>query len=468
MSTAARSAALRRAALAAAAVLSLFMVARASPGGDQLNLLARGWLLAERGELVPFGNPLSSGGHFPGIAPSLAVGLPLAVWSDPRAPILLLWLLHAGAWLLLDRTLRPALSPLERAALAVVWGLGPMRLEASTVLWNPNYLPPIGVAHLALAAALRRSRPFARSFARSFGPSLALGLLLGIGAQFHPSMLLLGVLTALLWARGEIRPSWPGALAGGALALATLVPALLVAPPSGAERFGSIGYPFRGLLLVAPMLKGLLYWLRSAAIAPSRQSLRLDFGASLGADWDGAATAAILVAALVGAVSTGLVLAANLRLRRAAWQRLTAPRRSDDLRAWLVGYAAWALVAAVLVYAAAPTTPQAWQGLSLLPAACLPVVFAASWLERRLGARRALVALAAAALTALTIDGSMALGGPNYRCTGAHANTFPLRAWSPMFDDLGIHRRCPWPMGVEGAWWPDVLPEEGRAARGRR
>jgi hypothetical protein len=108
--TAAR--ALRAGCLVAAAAVSAAMVVRAQPGGDQLNLLARGWLLAERGELVVSGNPLSSGGRGPGAATSVLVGLPLELWRDHRAPVVLVWLLHAGAWLLLDRSVRGALAPL--------------------------------------------------------------------------------------------------------------------------------------------------------------------------------------------------------------------------------------------------------------------------------------------------------------------------------------------------------------------
>src|SRR5687767_1499913 len=62
---------------AAGLLLGVLMLARAQAGGDQLNLLARGWLLAARGDLVPYGNPLSNQGNGPGPLTSLVVGLPL-------------------------------------------------------------------------------------------------------------------------------------------------------------------------------------------------------------------------------------------------------------------------------------------------------------------------------------------------------------------------------------------------------
>ena len=104
-------------------LLSAAMLWRAQAGGDQLNLLTRGWLWAERGELVTYGNPLSSGGSGPGAVTSLLVGAPLFVWRDHRAPIVLIWLFHLAAFLLLDRTLAPALSP-PPAAISSPWVWG--------------------------------------------------------------------------------------------------------------------------------------------------------------------------------------------------------------------------------------------------------------------------------------------------------------------------------------------------------
>src|SRR5438046_30929 len=46
--------------------IAVLMVIRSQVGGDQLNLLARGWLLAARGQFIPFGNPMSTGGKAPG------------------------------------------------------------------------------------------------------------------------------------------------------------------------------------------------------------------------------------------------------------------------------------------------------------------------------------------------------------------------------------------------------------------
>src|SRR5436190_16312501 len=105
---------LRRGLFLAGALISLVMVLRTQEGGDQLDLLARGWRLAARGDLVPHGNPLSNGGNEPGAVTSLVVGLPLFLRMDHIAPVWVVWITHLLAWWLLDRTLARALSGRER------------------------------------------------------------------------------------------------------------------------------------------------------------------------------------------------------------------------------------------------------------------------------------------------------------------------------------------------------------------
>jgi hypothetical protein len=434
--------------------VSAALVALAQAGGDQLNLLARGWLLAAHGELVPYGNPLSSGGNAPGALSSVLVGWPLAVWSDHRAPIVLIWVLHLAAWLVLDRTLRGALTPVERAALAVVYWLNPWRVEAAGFLWNPNYLPLVGAAHLATARALA-ARP-------RFGATFVHVLALGLGAQLHPSVLLLGVLSALLWARGYVRVSWPGFAAGCAATAATLAPwlAAVAARPDLAAASGA-GFPFRGLLLVQPMLKGLSYWLRYPSLALHRESARLDFSPRLGEATDGwLAPAAGVLLAVAGVATLAFALWANLAFFRARRRSpLARPRPEEGEGGWLDGYVALALVAAVATFAASPTTPQAWQMMPFLHVAVLPVVRGVGRLAPRLGEARLVKGLAAGAALALAADLALAAGAPNFRCGGRYGVVIPLRASSPMFEEIGLQRTCPWPLDRPGGWWPDVLPE---------
>ena len=91
--------------------IALLMLARSQVGGDQLNLLARGWLLAAKGHWISYGNPMSTGGKAPGGITSLLVGLPLLLWRDHRAASALVLLFHVLAYWLLDGTLKRILSP---------------------------------------------------------------------------------------------------------------------------------------------------------------------------------------------------------------------------------------------------------------------------------------------------------------------------------------------------------------------
>ena len=449
---------LRRAAVVAGLLISLLMVVRAQAGGDQLNLLARGWLLAERGQLVPYGNPLSSGGDGPGIATTLLMAGPLAVWRDHRSPVVLIWILHLAAFTLLDRRLRAVFTPLERAAFAVVYWLNPWRLEASAFLWNPNFLYFFGALHLATAFD-QRERP-------RFGASFLHLIALGVGAQLHPAMLLLIVASLLLWRRGLVQVHWGGVAAGVAVTLALLVPWWQAVQAEPAIVAAGEGFPFRGLVWVQPLLKGLSYWLRYPSLLINKQSAIFDFTALAGAAVDRFLTPlAKGLVGISGILTLVAVLAANVdffRRRFAAGARAAFARsQGADPRRFVEDYAFWCFVAAVVVFAAAPTTPQSWQAVPLFQAAVVPVVI---WLGRRLAspasatvARRGLVAAAAAALA---VQLALVAGGPNFRCGGRGGVTFPLRASSPMFDQLGLQRTCPWTFDVANEWWPDVLPEE--------
>lgn len=449
---------LRRLAVVLGLVLSALMVVRAQAGGDQLNLLSRGWLLVERGQLIPYGNPLSSGGDGPGIATTLLIAGPLAVWRDHRAPVVLTWLLHLLAWTLLDRRLRSIFTPWERAAFAVVYWLNPWRLEASAFLWNPNFLYFFAALHFATAFD-QRTRP-------RFGASCLHLLALGVGAQLHPAMLLLIVASLLLWRRGGVHVHWGGVAAGVALTGVLLVPWWLAAASQPAIVAASTGFPFRGLIWFQPWIKGLSYWLRYPSLLINKQSAIFDFTALAGAGADRLLTPlAKGLVGVAGAATIVAVLIANVDFfrRRFAGGLRTAFARSNSVegRRFVEAYAFWSFVSAVLVFAAAPTTPQSWQAVPLFQAAVMPVVF---WLGRKLdapatadAARRGLVTAATASIAILL---ALAAGGPNFRCGGRHGVVIPLRAGSPMFEELGLQRTCPWPLNVPNEWWPDVLPAE--------
>lgn len=454
-------------ALLAGAALSLCLLSRTQVGGDQLFLLAHGWRLAAFGELLPYGNPLSGGGFDPGPATSLLVGLPLALWENHRSPALFVWATHLAAFALLGSRLRRALSPGELAAFALVYWLNPWRLSASAVLWNPNFLFLLGAIHFVTVFDQRERARFGSSFAHLVA--------LGIAAQLHPSALLLLVLSLALAATRTVRVHWPGAIAGGLVSLATLWPWLELARQRPEILPGEEGFLFRAAALVQPWIKGLSYWLRYPSLSLPQESTRVDFTAALGAGVDGwLAPTFVAFAEGVGALTVLVALAANVSLFRGGASdsglrgALALFRRRGASGAASVGerelvlrYVLFAALAAIVVVAASPTTPQSWQLLPLFHAAVLPV---ALWLGARLTSptprtrRLARQGAVAAAAVALLLTLGIAFGARNFRCGGRNALQYPLLHDSPMLEALNVQQTCPWVTNVPGGGWPADVP----------
>ncbi|HVR09408.1 MAG TPA: hypothetical protein VMW75_15270 [Thermoanaerobaculia bacterium] len=473
-------------AFAAGLVLAAVMVARSQVGGDQLNLLARGWLLAARRQMVWFGNPLSTGGKAPGGVTSLLVGLPLLLWRDHRAATALLALCHVAAYLVLDRTLVRIVTPWERLAFVVLYWLSPWQLYFGTFLWNPNYLFLGGALHLATAWRLRRGPRFAASAIHAATLALAL--------QIHPSFLLLLAASALLWWRGYLRPHAGGAALGALVGVLPLLPwawQVFTHPVLLAEVHK--GFPGRGVVYSLP--RGILYWLRYSSLSLAGRSGLFDFTEVFGAAADrrlspffraltegvGPATVVLPLlanlwlwrrwrrrlrphggppaqppAALPGAASRGERLARLLRLPRLPRLPETATGRD-----WLKGYVVLTFLAAAAIYALSPTTMMYWQGLCLFHAAVLPLTLYAGLLLRTRFAARVLAGAAAYVVLELLLALGIAFGTPDYRCRGLETVVFPLLGDSPMFHELHIQDTCPWPLGDPHGWWPDVLPRPG-------
>lgn len=435
-------------------LLSLLLALRSQVGGDQLNLLARGWLLLARGEWLPYGNPSSSGGAVPGGVTALLVAAPMLLWRHHRAAVLGLLLTQVLAFALLDRWLREALPRRERRLFSVVYWLSPWRLLLSGFLWNPGYLLLLGAVH-AWSAWRQRERA-------AFWPSFALALALGLGFQIHPSVTLLGAATMLLLLAGHTRLHWRGAAAGTAVAVATLVPWMIAVAREPKLLPVSEGFPFRGLVLVFPLVRGVLYWLRHGSLELPRAEARFDFAPELGDGW--ARPAEIFANGLVvwvGVATILVPLVANLWL----WRRLRRRGLADMLgvgqgrRAWVVGYVRVCFVAALLTYAAAPTTVMWWQGVALLHAVLLPLVLWAGTIARRRRRRRAVrVGAWSWGTCAVLIAVLIAVGGRRHRCGGDDSIVLPLRGDHPMLHDLRIFESCPFEIRPDG-WWPDVLPE---------
>ena len=236
------------------------MLARSQVAGDQLNLLARGWLLAVKGHVDLLRQPHVHGGQGAGRDHQPAGGLPLFLWRDHRAASALVLLFHVLAYLILDGALKRILSPRERVLLALFYWLNPWQLYFASFLWNPNYLYLFGAVHLWSALVQRERARFWPSFLHVAG--------LGLAFQIHASCLLLAVASLLLWWRRYFRVHWPGAILGGLVAALPLIPwAIEVTAHPAIVTEASKGFLGRGLLLVFPLVRGLLYWLRYASLS---------------------------------------------------------------------------------------------------------------------------------------------------------------------------------------------------------
>src|SRR5947209_1905773 len=397
--------------------LAVLMLVRSQVGGDQLNLLARGWLLAAKGRFIPYGNPMSTGGKSPGGITTLLVGLPLMLWRDHRAPVVLVLLFHVAAWWLLDAALRRILSPRERVLLALLYWLNPWQLFFASFLWNPNYLFLFGSLHLWSALAQRERARFWPSFLHAAGLVLAL--------QVHASVLLLAVASGLLWLRRFFRVHWGGLIAGGAVAALPLIPWAVEALSHPAivteARKGFLG---RGLISGLP--RGVGYWLRYGSLSVAWRMDDFNFSELLGGSDRWLGPGLHLLASTVLALTVLIPLIANVRLwrvrpisstwSRAVWRRRLVPGTSG--RAWVKGYVRVCFVAALIVFALPPTAAMVWQGLVLLHAAVLPVVLWAGPLARTRLAGRTIVWTRVYGVAEVVFLLAIAFGTPYYRCAG--------------------------------------------------
>ena len=249
---------------------------------------------------------------------------------------------------------------------AVLYWLNPWRLYFSGFLWNPNYLFLFGGASTSGA-------PGGSASGRASALVRCTALALGLAFQIHASVLLLAVASALLLLAAA-HCGCTGRRGGGRRGArrAPLVPWVLAARRRRRQllpvRKGFLG---RGLLLVFPLLRGLLYWLRYASLGLSENESRFDFAPELGggrAGWLRAAGGRADAAAR-RADACSLPLLANVWLWRRLRRRGCAGcRQAAAARAWVRGYAcASASPPPLVAFALAPTTIMWWQGVIAAP-----------------------------------------------------------------------------------------------------
>ena len=422
--------------LALGLALSLLMVWRSQLDGDAYNMLRNGWVLAAEGKLLPYGNPLSAavGGREPGPMTSLLVGLPLLVWHDYRAPSLLILLLHLASWIVLDRVLAAAVTRRERFLFLLIYWLAPWRLFFSGFLWNPNYLFLAGAIH-AWTAWRQRAHP-------SFWASLVHVLTLGCAVQLHPSPTLLGFASALLVVRRRMKLHWSGAIAGGLLVLAMLVPWMqaVQADPSLLPH-GSASGGRTPAKVVHNLVRGFHYWASQPSLSVPTRIAKLDFGPALGDSADRILRPLFWFLTQVLFAVTWVPFAVLLA---GAWRRRRRHRANEPLssREWLRSYATLVLLGGCIAFAISPTTVMMWQVLVTFHSAAL---LAALRLAELRGlpwgpwARRSIAVLVTGYLV---LDLAAAIAAPVYRRGGYGRVYLHHDPEDPMIRGLGIAGRC--------------------------
>ncbi|MFI5167380.1 MAG: hypothetical protein ACHQQS_12205 [Thermoanaerobaculales bacterium] len=439
-------------------VISLVMAMRSQLGGDQLNMLARGWLLAERGTWIPYGLTTSANGKAPGGLTSLLAGLPLMVWRDYRAPTLFVLLAHVVAYLLLDGALRRVLAPRERLLFALLYWLNPWRLVHSAFLWNSNWMFFFGAIHFCTAFGLRR-RP-------SFVISVLHVLVLAAALQTHPAFVILVVASALLVWRGFVRPNWAGVAVGAVLGALALVPWALAMIHHPSLIPGGKGFPLRGLIFVFPLARGVLYWLRYPSLSYGGTMDEFDFSRLLGSTDTILGPALQLLLLVLGVVSVLLPLRANAWMWRSNRHRaLLRPGPATSDRVWLHGAVAWTFVGALISYAVSPTTIMMWQGFSIMYASVLTIVLFLGALRRSRYAPRVGWLVRAVPAIFVVVLAAMTFGSPMFRRGGREAATIAVRCDHPMYSDLGVFAHTSVHVDPASPWEPDVFrsdPAQGR------
>ena len=415
--------------------LSIVMALRSQVEPDQVNQLRFGWWWVAHGVIMPHGMPTSAGGFSPGGMITLVSGIPLMIWWDFRALALSIVVINMAAFLFLERSIRPALGSRGRWLLLLLLWLGPWRMVFSSFIWPPNYALPMGLLHLATAVHMRRKSIAWATFAHV--------LLIGFGAQLHSSAALLALLSIALFATRLIKVHWGAFAAATAATLLSLIPWVRAVTADPSLIPAGAGFPFRGLTLIYPMVRGFGYTLRMASLSMPTRLTNFDFTPAFGAGTDAVLVPPMTLLAGVAHLSVLVPIWAVARLFRKAHRRHPWSQEAEGpLRGWLKGYLIVACCTAILSFAAAPTTIMYWQAQVLMVTIVLTVVIPLEAILRTRRRPALLRLLSIWALASVLLVAAITAAGPMFRQGGRKAAVAVLTAEEPLIDELGLRNHC--------------------------
>src|SRR6185503_1766404 len=129
----------------------------------QAHLLRLGARFASNGEIVPFGKLMEGPGTNPGILLQLLFGIPMALVTDFRAPMIVVLLFHAASFFIVLRVLRAVLGEAVLVPLALFYWLTPWRIFYGSLLWEPAFIYLPAALHFWSCYRLRSERSFVAS-----------------------------------------------------------------------------------------------------------------------------------------------------------------------------------------------------------------------------------------------------------------------------------------------------------------
>ena len=415
--------------------VSVVMALRSQVQADQVNQLRFGWLWIAQNVVLPHGMPTSAGGYSPGGLITLVTAAPLAIWWDFRALALSMVFINLLAFLVLERSVRPALGTNGRWLLLLLLWLAPWRMAFSAFIWPPNYALPLGMLHLATAIYMRR-KPLAWA-------TFAHVLVLGLGVQLHSAAVLLAVLSLALITTRMIRVHWGAFFAATAVTLVSLAPWIRAVVSDSSIMPAGAGFPFRGLALIFPMVRGLGYSLRMASLSLPSRLTSFDFTPVFGAGVDSWLAPSMIILAGAAHLSALIPIWAIARLFRKTRTRKPWIAKSDgSLRGWLKAYLAVACCTALVSFAASPTTIMYWQTQVLMATITLAVVIPLEATLRTRRKVRSIRILSVWAITTVLIIAAIATATPMFRQGGRKAAVAILTADEPLVDELGLRDHC--------------------------
>ncbi len=227
-------------------------------GGDQVNMLVVGNKFAQSGQLTGIGKWTGGSGSNIGPFLEIAVGIPLMIWHNFRAPMILIVILNLLTYFILANEFKKMFRLEGVLIFTIIYWLSPIRIYNSGFLWEPAYLFFFSALHFVSAVKLRKNKSIAYTIIHILSIIFAF--------QIHNSALILLFASMFLTVFKKIKLNIYGIIYALVIGLITYIPTIntfMTAKLTPMKE--STGYLGRGFVEVLPLLKGVFYWLKLSA-----------------------------------------------------------------------------------------------------------------------------------------------------------------------------------------------------------